>query len=122
MRISLFHNKKSLSLLKYAAFFILNIALFHRASAQSEIDNPVDSGTFGELITKIAAIITQVTLPLVILFLILAGAMFVFGRGNPQQLARAKTIFWWTVIGAAIIVGAWFIAIAIDNFGRALSE
>lgn len=113
-------------MLKTAVFFILNIALFQSAKAQdcAEPDciaNPVDSGTFGELITKLAAIITQVALPLVVLFLILAGAMFVFGRGNPQQLARAKMIFWWTVIGAAIIVGAWAIAYAIDNFGKALT-
>jgi len=43
--------------------------------------------------------------------------MFVFGRGNPEQLKRAKMIFWWTVIGAAIIVGAWAIASAIAQFG-----
>lgn len=100
-----------------AFFFILNVALISGAHAQDEFDNPVESGTFGVLITKLAAIITQVVLPLVILFLILAGAMFVFGRGNPQQITRAKTIFWWTVIGAAIIVGAWAIASAIAQFG-----
>lgn len=102
-------------------FSILNIALLSAARAGDEFDNPVESGTFGVLITKLAAIITQVVLPLVILFLILAGAMFVFGRGNPQQITRAKTIFWWTVIGAAIIVGAWAIAGAIDKFGQALT-
>lgn len=117
MKFPLFHNKKYTSLLKMAFFFILNVALISGAHAQDEFDNPVESGTFGVLITKLAAIITQVVLPLVILFLILAGAMFVFGRGNPQQITRAKTIFWWTVIGAAIIVGAWAIASAIAQFG-----
>lgn len=121
MKKLLFHNKKYAPLLKMVVFSILNIALLSAARAGDEFDNPVESGTFGVLITKLAAIITRVVLPLVILFLILAGAMFVFGRGNPQQITRAKTIFWWTVIGAAIIVGAWAIAGAIDKFGQALT-
>lgn len=83
--------------------------------------NPVKSGTFGELITKLAKLITVVGMPFVVFFLILAGFYFVTAQGNAEQVAQAKKLLFWTVIGAAIIVGAWAIATAIDNFGKALS-
>ncbi|MBI4114408.1 MAG: hypothetical protein HY445_01030 [Candidatus Niyogibacteria bacterium] len=116
------------SLLKIIPFSILNLAFLAIAYAQDCTGaspdctpNPVESGTFGELITKLALIITEVSLPFVVFFLILAALIFVFARGNPEQLTRAKKIMWWAIIGAAIIVGAWTIAIAIDNFGKALT-
>lgn len=115
-------------LLNITAFSILYRALFISVYAQDCTGaspdctpNPVQSGTFGELVTKLALIITEVSLPFVILFLIIAAFLFVTASGNAEQVKRAKTIFWWTIVGAALIVGAWAIAIAIDNFGRALS-
>jgi hypothetical protein len=124
----LIHMRKLPLLLNVLVFSILHRVFLFTAYAQDCtgdspdcVGNPVQSGTFGELITKLAIIITQAVLPFVILFLVIAAFLFVAGRGNPERLARAKMIFWWTVIGAAIIVGAWAIAIAIDNFGKALS-
>lgn len=115
-------------LFKIMAFSILYIALFTNIYAQDCAGaspdctpNPVESGTFGELISKLALIITGVSLPFVILFLILAAFLFVTASGNEEQIKRAKTIFKWTMVGAALIVGAWAIAIAIDNFGKALT-
>ena len=118
-------------LLKITAFSILVIVSFSIAWAKNPTDctgaapdctpNPVESGTFGELISKLALIITEVSLPFVILFMVAAAFLFVTAHGNEEQVKRAKTIFWWTMIGAALIVGAWAIAIAIDNFGKMLT-
>lgn len=91
------------------------------SAPDTEFPNPVKSDTFGKLITKLAKIITVVGMPFVVFFLLLSGFYFVTAQGNEQQVEKAKKILFWTVIGAAIIVGAWAIATAIDNFGKSLS-
>lgn len=69
---------------------------------------------------QIAAFLLKYGMPFVVIFLIIAGFMFVTARGNEEQLTKAKTMLFWTIIGAAIIVGASLIAGAIAEFGTQL--
>lgn len=127
MRI-LFHSLKKKALLKNVYFIIMNLALTTAAYAQgqgiikdpNQFDNPVKSETFGDLIVKLAKIVTLVSIPIVVFFLILAGFWFVTAQGNEQQVSKAKGILFYTVIGVAVIVGAWAIAVMIKNFGQSL--
>src|SRR3989344_2941702 len=79
----------------------------------SRITNPIQSNTFGELMAKIG-------LPLVAVFMIYAGFLFVSARGNEEQLTKAKTTFFWTIIGALLVVGAFAISLAIKDFAQKL--
>ena len=85
-----------------------------------EICNPIQSSTFGDLMSKIAGIAAQIGLPLVVVFMIYAGFLFVSARGNEEQLKKAKTTFFWTIIGALLVVGAYAISEAIKNFAQQL--
>lgn len=57
----------------------------------------------------------QVGLPIVALFLLIAGFKFVSARGNSSKLEEAKENFKFVIIGAALILGAWVIATLIGN-------
>src|SRR3989344_5586312 len=48
----------------------------------SRITNPIQSNTFGELMAKIADAAAKIGLPLVAVFMIYAGFLFVSARGN----------------------------------------
>ena len=76
--------------------------------------------TFGEFMQKIAQVATQIGLPIVIIFMIYAGLLFVSARGNEEKLTQAKNTFFWAVIGALLVVGAYAIATAIQNFAQKL--
>jgi hypothetical protein len=39
-------------------------------------------------------------------FIIYSGFLFVTARGKPEQITKAKTNFFWTIIGVAILLGA----------------
>jgi hypothetical protein len=57
----------------------------------------------------------KIGLPVVALAIIYAGFLFVFARGNPEKLGTAKDTLLYTLIGAAILLGAWAIAKMIES-------
>ena len=84
------------------------------------IDNPLKAETIGELITTISDFAVTIGLPIAIIFIVYSGFLFVSARGNEKKLETAKEGFRWSIIGAAIIVGAKFLAEAIVNFAKGL--
>lgn len=50
-----------------------------------------------------------------VLFIIYSGFLFIKARGNPKDLEHAKSTFLWTIIGTAILLGAYVIANAISG-------
>ncbi|MEK7503200.1 MAG: hypothetical protein AAB556_02005 [Patescibacteria group bacterium] len=84
------------------------------------IENPLKSETIGELITAISDLAVAIGLPIAIIFIVYSGFLFVSARGNEKKLETAKEGFKWAVIGAAIIVGAKFLAEAVVNFAEGL--
>lgn len=102
-------------------FYPLSILLLpFLASAQNKIDNPIQAKDFYAFVEAIAKAITAVGIPLVAIFIVWSGFLFVTARGNEQQLEKAKITFYWSIIGGAVVIGAWAIAIAVVNFARNL--
>lgn len=87
---------------------------------QEEIQNPIKAGTFAKLVEDITDIILKIGLPLAAVMIIYSGFLFVTARGNEEQLKKARTNFYWAIIGAAVIIGARVIAGAVVNFAESL--
>ncbi len=92
----------------------LNFGLIHFVSA--DLKNPLQSTSFSVLVENVAKIVAQIGFPIAALAIIYSGFLFVTARGNEKQLEDAKRTFLWTIIGTAILLGAWAIAIAIQTF------
>jgi len=71
--------------------------------------------SFAALAEAIFRAIVIIAIPLTVIFLIWGGLVFVTARGNETQLGKAKKIFFWSVIGAMVIVASWVIAVGINN-------
>ena len=93
---------------------VLGFGLAHFVSA--DLKNPLDSDTFAELVENVAKIVAQIGFPIAALAIIYSGFLFVTAQGNEKQLQDAKRTFLWTIIGTAILLGAWAIAIAVQTF------
>ena len=89
-------------------------------SQGGKIINPLKAQNFGQLVENFANLATTVAIPFVVVFLMWAGFLFVSARGNPQQLTKAKETFYWTIIGAAVVVGASALAKAVVDFAQSL--
>jgi ABC-type multidrug transport system permease subunit len=85
-------------------------------SAQSQgLQNPLTSQSVTEFIASALKVLVIVALPIITLFIVIAGFMFVFARGNESKLSDAKKNFVYVVIGALLILGAWVIATLIGG-------
>jgi hypothetical protein len=78
-----------------------------------KICNPL-AGNGGDSIPALIQTILEgalkIGIPIVALAIIYCGFLFVFARGNKESLTKAKNSLLYTLIGAAILLGAWAIA------------
>lgn len=80
------------------------------------LENPLkDINSIPQLIAAILDIVVQIGIPVVALFIIYSGFLFVKARGNPEGLKTAKTAFIWTLVGAAVLLGASVLASVISG-------
>ena len=93
-----------------ASFFLLAMTL--TTEAQEGLKNPLNS-SFSSVPAFIAGALKAlalIALPIITLFLVISGFLFVTAQGNQEKLATAKKNFFYVVIGALLILGAWIIA------------
>ncbi len=81
------------------------------------LENPLGSDT-GDLNTFIANVLDAVVLllsPVVVIMMLYSGLLFVLARGNVEEVGKAKNALLYTMIGAAIVLGAKGLALVIQN-------
>lgn len=75
-----------------------------------QLRNPLQVGNFCDLVKVVLSSLIVIGMPIAVLFLVIVGFKFIIARGNPEELAKARQNFLYTVIGIAIFLGAWAIA------------
>lgn len=68
-----------------------------------------------EFVARVLDALVLLLTPLLVLALIASGFLFVKARGNPEELSTAKRILMYTLVGAALVLGAKVIASALTN-------
>ncbi len=62
----------------------------------------------------VKAVIDNIIMPLgvsiAVLFIIYSGFLYVKAQGKPGELAKAHEAFKWTLVGTAVLLGAWVLA------------
>ena len=86
------------------------------------IKNPLNSETILDLLTALLNVIVQVGIPLIALAIVYSGFLFVKAQGNDSQLSEAKKTLYWTIIGAAIVLGALVISQVIQTTVTSLEK
>ncbi len=79
------------------------------------LENPLKAANIQELLADILDIIVQIGTVFMTMMIIYAGFLFVWSRGKPGDLEKAKDAIKWTLIGAALILAAFVIATALRN-------
>lgn len=82
--------------------------------------NPLKSTSITDFLIKIIDILLVFALPIIILFIMYSGFLFVTARGNESQITTAKSAFTWAVIGGVVILGAKLIITLIQGTVQAL--
>ena len=119
--IKTFYDKAFWSLVTFAFFVPI---FFTRAQVDDKnpknldlefsLKNPLGStNDLPAFIKKILDIVITIGVPIVALAIIYSGFLFIRAQGNKDKLKEAKDTFFYTIIGAAILLGAWILAQAI---------
>ena len=88
------------------------VSLASVAHAQTGLDNPLNQN-FSSIPAFIAGALKAlalIALPIITLFLVISGFLFITAQGNQQKLDTAKKNFVYVIIGALLILGAWILA------------
>jgi hypothetical protein len=87
------------------------------------VKNPLgDKKEFKDILSAVLKAIMEIVLPIVIVMVIYSGFLYVVARGKPEAIEKAHKTLTWTLIGAAILLGAQLIATVlvdtISNIGK----
>jgi hypothetical protein len=80
-----------------------------------QLVNPLKFGDIASFIAGALKVLVMVALPVITLFVVYSGFMFVTAQGRPEKLKEAKTNFVYVILGALLIMGAWIIATLIGG-------
>ncbi len=80
---------------------------------QVRLNNPLKVDTIEEALALFMSMVLRIAIPFIIVFFIWSGLNFILARGNKDKLEKAKKMFWYTIIGSLLILGAWTITNAI---------
>lgn len=94
--------------------------LYAPRAVYAQVTNPIKSTTIQEFLLKIVDILLVFALPLVILYIMYAGYLFVMARGNPAKVTEARTALLWAVVGGVIVLGARIIFGIIEGTANSL--
>jgi hypothetical protein len=80
------------------------------------IKNPLGGiNDLNGLIVAILSIVLVIGVPIITLAIIYCGFLFVQAQGNSEEITQAKSALLYTIIGAALLLGAFVIANAIQG-------
>lgn len=106
---------------RFVAAVMIPAALFATVAAPRfalgfAVQNPLRGiDSIPAFIARVLSIVLMIIVPLLAIFIAYAGFLFVTAQGNEAQVTKAKNVFLWTVIGAAVALGAQIFASAIQG-------
>jgi hypothetical protein len=93
------------------------------SGTRCQFQNPLGNGTnsLEAFLNKLLDVVILIGSIAVVFSIIIAGLKYVTAHGDEGKISSAHTQLTWTVVGAAILLGAKVIAMVIQNTVRALS-
>lgn len=77
--------------------------------------NPLKADTICQALKIFLNALLTLAIPVAVVFLVYAGFLFVWARGNPAGLKKARSNLFYVIIGIGIFMGAWVLGQMIAN-------
>lgn len=71
--------------------------------------------SFEDFVELLLQAVIRIGLPIAVLFIVYSGFLFVTAQGDTTKLQKAKDTFFWTVVGVAVFLGSWTLALIVKN-------
>ena len=84
-------------------------------SSGKAIANPLKVSSIQDFINAALQFVVEILAIAAVCYIMWAGFLFVKAQGNPEELKTAKQALMHALIGTAIVLGAWGLAMVIAN-------
>lgn len=115
----------SIVLALFAALLIPGVAFAQTAPASCKgtgiFDNPLNACSIMDLLLSVLRGVVRIAGIFLVLAFVFIGFQFAAAQGSGEAIEKARRNLTWTVIGAAILLGAEGIAAVIEATGRSLT-
>ncbi|MCR4284186.1 MAG: pilin [Parcubacteria group bacterium] len=111
-----------ISLALFLPFFVYSdeVGVTTGSGGSSSLKNPLAVDSVSALVKAVAEIVMKIGFMVAVVFIIYSGFLYVSARGSEEKLKKAHSTFTWTIIGTAVILGAWTIAMVIESTVKSL--
>ncbi len=97
-------------------FFMVTIPVAYAAVQGGGLQNPLRGiNNFEEFVELLLKAVINIGFPIAVLFIVYAGFLFVTAQGDTTKIQKAKDTFFYTIIGVALFLGSWTLAIIVKN-------
>ena len=83
--------------------------------------NPLGYDSLTTFLQKLLQLVAQIGFPVIVLFVVIIGFRYIAAEGNPEKLKKLHSYFFWTIVGALIVLGAEALSLAIQATVNQLS-
>lgn len=99
---------------------LLSITILPAFAVAATLENPLKFPNIEKFIEGVLQAIVIIALPIITVFIVWAGFLYISARGNAGQIERAHQNFKWVIIGTILILSAWVLATLIGGTVRQL--
>lgn len=85
------------------------------AQQEQGLQNPLKFPSMQKFVEGVLQAIVIIALPIITIFIVYAGFLFIAARGNESKLSNAKNNFQYVIIGTIMILSAWVLATLIGG-------
>jgi hypothetical protein len=89
-------------------------------ATEKGLENPLKFDSIQGFVEGFLRAIVMIAIPLITIFIVYAGFLFISARGNSGKLNEAKNNFMYVIMGAILILSAWVLATLIGGTVRQL--
>lgn len=86
--------------------------------AQAGLTNPLEASgvnNFSQLLRIVLSAVIAITFPIIVLFLVYTGFLFLTAQGDVKKISDARTYLLYTIIGGLIVLGSYALSLAIQS-------
>jgi hypothetical protein len=94
---------------------LVSLPVFVPQIALAQISNPITFTNLNDFLEALIDLLILIATPIIVVFVIYSGFLFVTAGGNTEKLNRAKKTLLWTLIGALILLGAEAVRILVEG-------
>ena len=120
--VQIIRDNSSMKNIKKIYFSMIAVMLFSpfaivSAQGSNSLQNPLKDGytSIPDFLRALLDVVITIAIPIIVIMIIYSGFLFVKAQGKPEDLITARKALMWTLIGAAVILGASLFSYAIQG-------